>query len=701
MKLLIYTWILLACIHGMAQQDKNAALTQYLLQYKKDHDGSKAGQPGNLPVKDMSKHIATIPVLDKAGILKLVTVLNTQAKAELDIISLKKFNDLFATPGGDTSAAATGMMLWMAGSNSAAPVYLITHSIQKIADPWHINNLGVVLKSKGLYDKAFHCFVYADKNLRRPSAIVKTNLGWTAAYYGDFNAAKQYFAEALKLSSDHDGALEGLATIAYVEGDEKALMELLFKRIKMSGAGGGNASHYIAPGMIDIIEDSYRNNSALKNADPFDNHLFDNNNEDDNQPNPGGATNILPRLPALTAYFSYDAFGLYENMDEIREVKKEILLNQQKESIQVAQEFTALPPWKKDPYRDEQGDLIIPYNYEPEIKLFARITLEFNKRDIWIGKKRIKDEMDFNKTILAGEQLVKMLNACTGKGPECTCQWSKPNIGVVNSDHSAYFGFWSKLFKQWMNNVNWYIAATSPLIKRVHHPQLNAWLNHKREIEVRNYLMTKYSTWLDDCLRVGGEIDMLHISKECAENPPKTSIVAGDEMNPPLKKLKTWPEKCNVPTGDYDFKKAPAGIIMTCDALKLRFGPLHIDTKFGEKESQDVTKIYIGSKFERSASKDVGIGGHNVGELGLGFEAKADAFITVQNGRVTNYGIEGSAELTGSAAVKSGNDKIDKLLPNGAITASGDFIISAETGIKGSANPIEMNAGGILKNLQQ
>ncbi|OQP57688.1 hypothetical protein A3860_08635 [Niastella vici] len=697
MKLLIFLFAVITGMHCIARE-KNAVFTQSLFKYQQQHQAGAGGQ-SNMPVKDVSKHVSAIAVLDKTAIVQLAAGLQAQVKPAIDGVLLHELEIAFAKPGGDTSAAATGMMWWIAGNNNAAAIWLLTLGIQKNADSWYVNNLGVILKSKGLYDKAFQCFVYADKNRQPLSAIVKTNMGWTAAYYGDFEAAKKYFTDALKLSNDHDGALEGLATIAYVEGDSKSLMNYLFKRIKCN-SGGGNASQQIAPGMIDVIEESY-NTADVRKADPFENHLFDNNNENDNQPNPGGGANMLPQMPALTAYFSYDAFGLYEHMDDIRQLKQEILLEQKKAATAISREQAALPAWKKEPYRDEQGDLIIPYNYEPEYKLFQRVTLEFNKRDIWIGKKMIKEEMAFNNTIRMGDQLTKMINACAGQaGSDCMCRWAKPNLAVVNSDYSGYFGFWSRLFKQWLDNVNWYIASTSPFIKRVHHPQLNTWLNHKRQVEVQNYLMTKYSAWLDDCLRIGGEVDILHISKPCVDNPPVISIAAADAINPPLKKLQTWPEKCNVPTGNYDFNKAPAGIIMTCDELKLRFGALHIDTKFGEKESQDVTKIYIGKKLEKSASKDVNISGHTVGELGLGAEVSLDAFITFQNGHVTNYGVEGSADLTGSAAVKSGNDKIDKYLPNGAITASGDFIISAETGMKGTAKPVDMSAGGILQNLK-
>jgi tetratricopeptide (TPR) repeat protein len=656
----------------------------------------RSKQSRDLPGKDLMKKVSAISLPDKEGIKKLAIGLRSGLKTTVDPVSLASVAEFLNQEKNDSLAANTGMMLYLAGKNADCSVIMLCHGIEKTGDAWAVNNLGVILKNRADYEKALRCFLYANKQLA-PSAVVKTNLGWTAAYYGDFDAAKMYFNEALVLEPEHEGALEGLSVLAYVEGDSQALLEYLFKRLKFSGGGSSN---FIAPGLVDLVEEEYRKNPELRKADPFENHMFDNSNEEDNQTTPGGASNIIPELPTLTAYFSYDPFHLNESMDEIRQLKKRLLIERDQRINQLSIEQASLPPWKKEPYKDEHGDLVIPYNYEPAYKLFERVTIEFNKRDIWLASRSIREEMDFNKTIMAGDQLVKMLNACTGK-EGCTCQWAKANLGVVNSDLAGYFIFWSKLYKQWLDNVNWYIAASSAFIKKVHQPQLNAFLNHKREAVVRAYLMSKYATWLDDCLKVGGEIDMLNITKECSDNPPKTSIAAVDASNPPLKKLKAWPEKCNVPTGDYD--GGIAALHMTCDELRVSFGKgmkLNWETKFGANENQDLTKIYISGGIEKGKTTSVNMDGHEVGELGVSGELKAKLFIQFQNGNVVDYGLEGNASLTGTAGVKSGIDKIDKYLPNGAITARADFIISAETGMKGNAAPVEMTAGGLLQNLK-
>lgn len=697
MKLFVFILSLLLSSAAYSQQDKNSDFAAYAKQFQKQQQ-NKANTQTDLPRKNISKHVNGIPSPDKTAIVKLSTACLSKAKANLTQIQLHDLDEIKNECRNDSTIVNEAMILYSAGIKTDAVIYLIAYIVSTSPDPWFINNLGVVLKDEEDYEKSLQCFLYADKNLKAPSAIVKTNLGWSSAYYGDFDAAKKYFNEALKLAPLHDGALEGLCKLAYVEGDFKALMDNLYKRIKISGfgGGGGNINQFIAPGFVDDILDAYENNTELKKSDPFENHLFDNDDQEDNTYNPGGATDIIPTLPTITAYFSYDAFGMNENMDAISQLKKEILKDADRDAERLKSKFSSLPPWKKQPYTDEHGDWIFPYNYETEYKMFERITIEFNKRDIWLAKSMIREEMDFNKTIQAGGQLVKMLNACGGK-EDCICEWAKPNLGVVNSDLSGYFQFWSNLFKRWMQNVDWYIVATSACIKKVHQPQLNAYLNDKREAVVRNYILSKYSAWLDDCLRVGGEIDMLHITKECANNPPKTSIAAGDDViTPQLKKLKRWPEPCVVPTGDYDYEQLPAGIVMTCDELKLRFGfkkkitdaikgsaALKINFKFGENEKQDEVKIYLEGAIKAGVGKDLPVGA----DAGI----KGTAFIQFKDGK-TNYGIE-SPEFSGSASIK--NDDLTKAMQGKFMGAdakvTGSVLWTAETGAKMKLNGNKMD----------
>jgi tetratricopeptide (TPR) repeat protein len=714
----MYILCLLFSIVVYSQQNQNSDFAEYAKQFQKQQQNKQTPQ-SNLPKKDISKHVSCIAVPDGTAAIKLSVACLSKAKKSLTQTQLHDLDELQKEFKNDSVIVNEAMVLYSAGVKTDAVIYLITSVIVTSPDPWFFNNLGVILKDDDDYENALQCFLYTDKNIKS-SAIVKTNLGWTSAYYGDFEAAKKYFNDALKLSPQHDGALEGLCNIAYVEGNFSSLMDFLLRRIKLSGGGGGNINQLVAPGLIDDILDAYENNSGLKKSDPLQNHLFDNADPVDNTYNPGGANDIMPKLPTITAYFSYDAFGMNENMDAIRSLKNEIISDEYKDAEKLKSEFNSLPPWKKQPYTDEHGDWIYPYNYETEYKMFERITIEFNKRDIWLAKSMIKDEIEFDKTSMVGNQLGKMLKACAGKADEeaCICQWAKPNLGVVNNELSGYFSFWSKLYKQWLENVNWYIAASSAYIKKVHHPQLNAYLNHKREAVVRNYILGKYSTWLDDCLRVGGAVDMLKITKECANNPPKTSIAAGDDViTPPLKKLKSWPEKCVVPTGDFDYDDAPAGIIMTCDELKLRFGAkkkiagasasaaLHIDFKFGEKEKQDEVKIYLQAALKAGVSKNVSIDNKNIGEIGAEGALKGTAFIQFKGDKM-NYGVEGTSEVGASAGAKSEEDnmtkketdiakQIDKYLPGAEAKASGSILWTAETGAKVKVNGVKTSTSNI------
>jgi tetratricopeptide (TPR) repeat protein len=688
MRLTITFLLCLLCFFCFAQQ--NTEFADYAKQFQKGQQ-NKSNPQDNLPKKDISKHIASIAIPATSAISDLSSALLASAKKNLTQLQVQNLDDVMRELDKDSVIINYAMLLYTSGVKTDASVYLITSVFNRSKNPWFVNNLGVMLKDNGAYEKAIQCFLYANKELKPPSPVVKTNLGWTAAYYGDFEAAKKYFNEALKISPSHDGALEGLCNLAYAEGDFKALMDNLFKRMQLNGAGGGgggNANQFIPPGMIDDVLDAYDKDPDLKKSDPFDTHLFDNSAPEDNVYNPGGATELIPKLPTITAYFSYDAFGLNENMDEIRDLKKEIIRGRDNDIAALKKEFASLPPWKKEPYINEQGDWIFPYNYEAEYRMFERITIEFNKRDIWLAKKMINEELAFNKTIQAADQLVKMANACNGQ-TDCACKWSKPNIGVVNSDLSGYFIFWGKLYKQWLSNVNWYIAATSAYIKKVHHPQLNAYLNHKREMVARNYILSKYSTWLDDCLRVGGEVDMLHITKDCANNPPKSFTPDPEVTDPPLKQLKKWPEPCVAFTGDFDPEQSPIGIVMKCDEMTIRVGVkkkltnnikasanVKLNFRFGENAELNEVRLYFEGGAKASIGKDIPFGAE------VGFKETAFLGYNMQEGKF-NCGIEGR-EVGANVTVKDvdTNKLLEEHLPGGEIKTGAGILWTAETGLK-------------------
>src|SRR4051812_17174213 len=132
----------------------------------------KQSQRDNLPQKNISRHTSLIKAPDQAMVLKLSTDVKTDAKKGLDMVKLNDLEEFLKNESDEQAVVSEAMMLYAAGIKVDAPLYLLAGVIQKKQDPWFVNNLGVLLKSDDQYEKAFQCFLYADKNLKAPSAIV-------------------------------------------------------------------------------------------------------------------------------------------------------------------------------------------------------------------------------------------------------------------------------------------------------------------------------------------------------------------------------------------------------------------------------------------------------------------------------------------------------------------------------------------------
>ena len=219
--------------------------------------------------------------------------------------------------------------------------------------------------------------------------------------------------------------------------------------------------------------------------------------------------------------------------------------------------------------------------------------------------------------------------------------------------------------------------------------KLNEYLNYERETVVRGAVVLQLGGWVNACIGISNAIDeAMIVKRECVgKNLTTLGIMGNGDVK--IKPLKTWPEPCNVPTGNYGSSKYGATLSMTCDELKVSLGmgvKINWDTKFGANETQDETKISISTGWEKGTSKDVIIDGHKVGETGIGAEANIDAFVTFKNGHVTDMGVEGTAKISGEAGVKSGNSKVDNYLPKGNVELSASASWTVQTGPKGSVD---------------
>ena len=244
-------------MQSQRQQQRNQFLPKQL-------DGHNADNIGSVALK-------AIVSLAKSHLAVDVSKIDPFVKAELDKLV------------GDSTInlAGTGIMLMGNGIPKAAGGYLICKDI--IRNPnsiWAINDLGILYRDDKKYTEAIQCFQYAEK-LNDSSIIIKGNLVWTISYYGDFNKTKEYFNKALAIDPNYSSALEGLATIAFQQGDIAALFQCLAKQIKYFGGGGSGPSADFVNLCDGVKTDQQMQNMGKDEGDPTNDHTYDNENADD------------------------------------------------------------------------------------------------------------------------------------------------------------------------------------------------------------------------------------------------------------------------------------------------------------------------------------------------------------------------------------------------------------------------------------
>lgn len=691
-------YFLITCVtimvQSFAQTDADYA------KLMKEQQAIEAQKQATIPKENAARHIQTI-VTSKAIINALATTIKPIAFNKIDPALKQELTSLIAST--KTNLADLGMSIFLEGPHGQNPAlfFVCTAIIKNPKDTLAINDLGVLLKNDGIYEKAFQCFRYADE-LNNHSSVFKTNMGWTAAYYGDFTSAANYFNDAILINPKNAGPLEGLCAMAFSKGDYQMLMQNLLKRMKLnpSGPAGGAPSQP----MLDYLEEAYHNDASLRKQNPFDDHNFDADpsaaDENSESPSAANGNSESPTYPSFSGYFFIDPITIDNELGKIKQAYKTIKSDVETRENNLIGMHAALPPLSKPAYTNDYGELVVPHSYEREFKMFDRITVQFLKRDNWLHfqdlKASAKVDPYTDQAIVWSRKAGSIADA--DERQKFICQSADQNLAAAKQKLLGDYEFFNNAYRKVIDNINWYIAATTLSVKKVHDVKLNDYLNYKRETVIRGAVVLQFAGWVNACVGISNAInEAMIVKQDClGKNTTELGIMGNGEVK--IKKLKTWPEPCNVPTGDYGSSKYGATLSMTCDELKVSLGKvikLNYETKFGANETQDVTKISISGGVDKSSSADLSIGEHKVGEAGLSGELNGDVFIVVQNGHVTDFGVKGTAKIKGEAGVKSGNEKVDKYLPSGNVEMGGSASWTVQTGFKGALDPASASASNV------
>jgi tetratricopeptide (TPR) repeat protein len=634
----------------------------------------------NLPAMVVTAKSSALPALNDSTLQVLVKQLLVPVTKSLD--SANHFLHLKldgVIKDVKVDVPATGIAFFTIGVPKYVSRYLICKgALAKPHNAWALNNLGIMLRDMKKYKQAIPVFKRA-LNFSK-SDTIQVNMGWAMAYFGDFNGAKVAFNAALAVDPEFTPAYEGLATVAYKQGDRLAVFACLLKEIKGFGKKGKKGP---SPAFVDLAEsisdqqtmDQMGKPSA---ANPEDDHTYDNPDGDEgNEEVTENNTEEMPNYPSMGGFFAQDVDHVTQNnlafLKNYQVIKTAIAASR----ANVAARQSGLTRLHTAPKYDDEGNRVGTYNYERHYKIFHRIHVQFEERVSYIHK-QFDEEMDplmKNITLQNADMVrdyLKELQKCTNE--DCVnavnCIWIPKLHNQASTNLGAVSAVWTRFFKRMIDNANWYIGASSPFIKRMAQDDWNKYMNAIREDDCRQARLGLYTKWLPAQACVSAGLDPylpLYHTLNCII--PVREIQHGtDPSTVKTKKLLTYPDYCDPKVSTYQVPFGAGNFDSSCSGWSISIGSdeasAFFGKSFGKHKEEDTNRAGI----SLGISKDIG------GTAG-GIELKGSVGATVKLGYdFDNHGnmvdkfveLEGTAGVSGKAT--TGNDVADKTLglPSGS-----------------------------------
>jgi Flp pilus assembly protein TadD len=678
-----------------------------------DLSAVKISTDPDLPKMDASAHYGSAAVPTQSEYLAIVKKYHDAVMPDLGTAktALDKALSNAATPNDQ---ANIGMALYMSRTRdkdeTAAALYALTAAaVKNPAGGVFAGNFGVLLKNIGEYQDSLKVLLYAEKLLPQ-SPLVKTNLGWTIAYLGDFFTAKDRFRKAIDLDMYDSNPYEGMGLLFRVEGNEPEASKYL--RMAMRTGFSAPAARNLAliegkiDGVIASAPDSLDENSApgMKLSDVM---VFPSGGDSD-KGDTGGATQAGQgklELANSPDFFSpsirrVDDGHLKDEFLRYDEEKKAALKDELNELERARQQVgpLTLPPVRS-------GDAITyPRSFEYEAYALADMEHIFARRHLLRYAKfakKFQNEIhlpvtdkffDLEKQFQAENKACARNEPCQDAAGRKVCRARVDNIKGKNGSFQA---LWTKYVQDERADLKRYFDLATPWLREIKDPKLNHYMNLRRRLFIRAAdpieELGVWGTWEADVLN--------NWSNDCGVDPPPA-----DTGNYLRNKLKVFPEpygSCHVPvykfSGGVGFLSAATEA--TCDSLKVEFGAFGIvgsaETKFGEKESDDVTTFRLGTGVKEGFSGkigDVDLGGVEVG-------AKGNYYIKTRDGAIIDNGVEGSAKAEGTIG-NEGEGILKGYLPTTTIGMGGKIQVGAESGpqVSGSDEPA-IDFGGVAEHI--
>ncbi|MGC4101677.1 tetratricopeptide repeat protein [Ferruginibacter sp.] len=569
-------------LEGILQQQKKG-----MAQLATMKQGLQKSLSQGLPQKNTNANANAFTVIGQNEIVQFANDMLPKAAEGMRFIdlNLKQQVDKIANDT-TTNVHGTGMLLMGMGFPKYVVQYLVCKGVlRNPANPWAINDLGIIFRNEKQYKQAIQCFKYA-ASFNDSFLIIRTNLAWATAYYGDFTTANKYFDEVLKMDDNFGPALEGQAMIAYQQGNTQALFAALAKQIKYVGGGGSGPSPEMTNFCGGVIMDEQTKDMGMgkkqNQQDPTKNNTYDNNNgeEEENQDPPPTASSEPPLIPSLDIIFAHNVNEVPQKAAKTKTYYDLITekINASLSNVKnLGSHLSRLAP---PPYLDDQGNQVIPYSYEKYYNLFHQVHQEFEKRASWVYK-NFNDEF---KSLSDGDaaQAKSFWNGYYAEFSSVKdepslqaflCKWVPKAKGTCNEFFTGGSDLWAKHFKKLAEQINWYISASTPFIKRVHKPDWNDYMNAIRMDDVKHAVLMLHYDWIALQNFIGGAmpLSIAQMPVECKTEVREIEATGPDPKNVPLKKLHTYPDYCDKNEPASGFDAGFMGYESNCDHAKMYF----------------------------------------------------------------------------------------------------------------------------------
>jgi tetratricopeptide (TPR) repeat protein len=623
-----------------------------------------------------------------AAALPKLNQLNPMLKSALDGV----LKDTTITP------QAQGMMLLATGAPLPAIQYLVCKGvIKQPSNPWAANSLGVLFRADHKYKEAVQCFKYA--YWINPCMLIKSNLAWAIAYYGDFSTAKKYFHDVLAIIPDYADAWEGLGMIAYQEGDTATLFQCLASQLKVSGMGGpdsGPSDNFTSfCGGVKMDQEMANIGQSQSNDPPPPANSSGNGDDGDNQDPPPTAGVEYPTFPSMGGIFAQNIDDLMPTLERAPAALANIIAKKKDSQQTVIAIAGGLSKMDERPYTDDQGMKVTPFRYSKFVIQFHGVEAEYAGRLGYVMKeyntKREKLVLSIiaNMTSFNDAYTVALKNAHTDDELKAVnCDFKKRARSEVGSNFSGASALFSEYFVKMKDQVDWFIGESTPFIKRMHKPDWNTYLNEVRRDDMNQAVLNMYESWVQ-LQGVAAPAALLALMTAPMDCTTTLRLMDGNAEGPKpqevkFKKFETPPAPCDK-MFNTDQKYKYATIHRDCDGTRVAVYPIVV-SKSGSidagplKGSAEATaKLgFVMQTIAKNGETRVGTTANVSAEVSIGVAAK-------DGDKTTNSKAGASA---GASATFEGNfDSTIRIDKDGSVIGrakSGNFDASVKVEAEGS-----------------